>query len=55
MHAHNLLQTLILCVASDPSGSAFPGMAGSDPAGGIDVCCECCQVQIFASGLITGP
>jgi hypothetical protein len=44
-------------VAADPIGRALAGMAGSNTAGDIDVCCECCVFSgtDLCVGLITGP
>ena len=32
------------------SGCLVAGIAVSNPAGGIQVCCECCQVECSATG-----
>ena len=31
-------------------GRSLDGIAGSNPAEGMDVCCECCQVEVSATG-----
>ena len=31
-------------------GRSFAGIVGSNPAGGVDVCVECCQVEVSALG-----
>jgi hypothetical protein len=31
-------------------GCWLAGIAGSVPAGGVDVYCECCQVEVCATG-----
>jgi hypothetical protein len=38
-------------------GRSFAGIAGSNPAEGMDVCCDCCVVSGtgFCFGLITRP
>jgi hypothetical protein len=36
-------------------GRSLAGIAGSDPTGGMDVCCDCfvcCQVEVTATGLL---
>jgi hypothetical protein len=30
-------------------GRSLAGIASSNPAGGMDVCCECCQVEVSAT------
>jgi len=39
------------------NGSSYAGIAGSNPAGGMDVSCECCVLSGtgFCVGLITRP
>ena len=38
-------------------GRSLAGIAGSNPTGGIDVCCECCVLsgRGLCDGLITRP
>ena len=38
-------------------GRALAGIAGPNPAGGMDVCCECCVLSVrgLCVGLITRP
>jgi len=38
-------------------GRSLAGIAGSNPAGGMDVCCECCVLsgRGLCDGLITRP
>ena len=31
-------------------GRSLAGIVGSNPAGGMDVCVECCQVEVSATG-----
>jgi hypothetical protein len=54
-----LCMLIIYCrhVCNVASGRALAGMAGSDPAGGVDVCCECCALSgtDLCVGLVTGP
>jgi hypothetical protein len=33
-----------VCVIADPSGRVVAGVAGSNPAWGLDVCLLCCPV-----------
>jgi hypothetical protein len=30
-------------------GRSLAGIAGSNPGGGMEVCCECCQVEVSAT------
>jgi len=65
---HSLPQCTVLCVliiycrhvcdvAAGTGGRALAGMAGSNPAGGIGVCCECCVLSgtDLCVGPVTGP
>jgi hypothetical protein len=38
---------------TDPSGRLLAGIAGSNPADGMDVCCEFCV--LFGIGVCDGP